>query len=77
MTITKLIKQLEALKEKVGPLAQVTIDKRGVTNMSHDDWSHCIVTSVQTDAILWEKDGSTELANGQERIRTVVVLNGE
>ena len=47
MKLQKLIKELEALKQKVGPRAEVVICKKGMLNLDHPDWSHIGLESIQ------------------------------
>ena len=77
MTIAKLIKELTKLQETLGPRAIVTVDVKGTQNLAAEDWSHVSVQSVQSEVMRWAKDDSWELKDGSERLRHVVVLNGE
>lgn len=78
MTISKLIKELEKLKSKVGPSAQVTICKSGMRNLDlGDDYTHCSLQNIQSNWIRFSIDDNYELKDGSERLRHVVVLNGE
>lgn len=77
MTITKLINELEKFKKKHGPRTQVTIDKKGMLNLSREDYTHTGIQSVQSSSILWAVEDDVCRKDGSERWKTVVVLNGE
>lgn len=78
MTINKLIKELQKLEKLHGPRAYVTIDKKGNRNLDlGDNYSHVSLQNVSSQSINWNIEGSSVLANGEERTRTVIVLNQE
>lgn len=77
MTVSKLIKELEKIKDKHGPRTQVVVCKEGMKNLDNPDWSHIGLESIQIDSINWYIDDSCELKDGSERSRIVAVLNGE
>lgn len=74
MTISKLIKELEKIKKNNGPRTQVTICKKGMSNLDNSDYSHISIQSIQSAWIRWSVDDSWELKDGTERMRYVAVL---
>ena len=75
MTLGRLIKQLQKIEKQLGPRATIVIDSE-VTSSSHtpDYFTHVGLNKVESETIVWYVDGSGVLANGEERLRTVVVL---
>lgn len=78
MTISKLIKELEKLKSKVGPRTEVVIDLKGTQNSKLDEWhSYIKVNTIERDSVLWYVDDNCFLQDGSERYKSVIILNGE
>lgn len=76
MTIRKLIRLLEKAEKKMGPRAKVTLDWREVHEATEGyDYTHYELNCFDTAMIRWAEDDSFELANGEERMRSVVVLS--
>jgi len=77
MTITKLIRELEKLSKKIGPRAQVVIDKKNID--TRDDLTYEVFAFVRTETIPWDTNDGNGLftASDQERYRSVVVLSNE
>lgn len=78
MTVAKLIKELEKLQKQFGARTEVVVDLQGTINNKLDYWhSHISVNTIQQDTICWFKDDDCLLADGSERMKSVIVLNGE
>lgn len=77
MTVNQLIKKLEKVREIYGKTVPVVVNKRGLENSTPDDYSYGNVDSVEVETINWYKDDSCVLADGSERMKTVVTLCGE
>lgn len=74
MTINQLIKKLQRLEKTVGKRMQVTVDVENVKRRA-DDMSHWQIDDIHWTTITWYKDDSCVLADGTERIKSVVVLS--
>lgn len=78
MTIQALINKLEKAKKKIGTRAHVCLDLREIREsfwIKNEEYSHMDLNVFGVESIRWEKEDSFELADGSERIRTVVVLS--
>lgn len=77
MTALGLIRKLEKVVKKNGPRTRVCIDLKAMRAMhsTHEDYSTWELTHLEVDTMRWEKEDSYYLANGQERMTTVVVLS--
>lgn len=76
MTIRKLIRLLEKAENKIGPRARVTLDFKEVkVGVMAFDYSHWELNCFDVQTIPWAEDDSFELADGSERMKTVVVLS--
>ena len=73
MTIKQLIKELQRLEKKVPRGTPVVIEHSnfGKTNYSHDNFDE-----LQIENISWAIDDSFELADGSDRMKTVVTIKG-
>lgn len=73
MTVAALIKKLEKIQKECGPRTVVTVDltEFRLVDESFSNWE---IHDVDTAFIPWEKNGSRELANGEERMRLVVAI---
>lgn len=71
MTINQLIKKLQKIETKYGKRIKVCVNRADIANY-HSDFSHHLLNVVEVECITWSKDDSTELANGQERLKTIV-----
>jgi hypothetical protein len=75
MTLFQLIRKLQKLEKQIGPRAHVVLDVESINVQHNHDYSHADVQDVDYEVIVWAKDDNTVLANGQERLKKVVVLS--
>lgn len=74
MTINQLIKQLENIQAKHGKRIPICIEKDPLLKRWNEDYSHMDIGEIEVETIRWEKDDCYELADGSERMKTVVTF---
>lgn len=74
MTLNKFIKDLQKLQAKGYGKAHVCIKTQEVQEKRNDDFSHENVNQIDVNVIVYSIDDNPFLADGTERLRTVVEL---
>lgn len=73
MTIKQLIRELQRLEKKVPRGTPVVIEH---SNFGKMDYSHDNFSELQIETIVWAKNDSAVLADGSERMKTVITIKG-
>ena len=72
MTVGKMIKELYKIQNKYGPRMNVCAE----WETFGDEFSHGSIEKIEINNICWVVNDSSELADGTERIKTIISIQG-